>query len=354
LPETVVRTLVAAAAIVVIVAGLRAASTLLLPLAIASFLAMISYPLVAWLERHRFPRWSAVGITLLGLLTTLLGPGLVIQNATRQFADAAPRYEARLTEMTGGWFAWLRAQGVETGRITDILNWSAMLDLAGGLFTNIAFLISNALLVLLVAAFVLMEAAGFPDKLYGAFLIDRAALRRFQQVTGEVQQYLRVKTAVSLATGVVVGVWTAVLGVDFAVLWALLAFLLNYIPNIGSIMAAVPPVMLSLVQAGPGRAGLVAAGFVAVNLILGSVVEPYLTGRQLRISPLVVVLSLIFWGWVWGPVGMVLAVPLTMVVRIFLEHSRGLEWAAVLIAGGGPPVDVAVGDADPPARKDDS
>lgn len=355
LSDAVLRWLLAAAALVIIVAGLRAASTLLLPLAIASFLALVSYPTVAWLERHHFSTWSAVALTLLGLLTTLLGPGLVVYNATVQFATAAPRYEARLSAMTAEWFAWLQARGVDTSQVSDLLNWTAAIDLAGNLFANIAFLLSNAFLVLLVVAFVLMEAGGFPRKLSEAFLIERTSTGHFHRVTGEVQQYLRVKTVVSVITGLLVTFWTAVLGVDFAVLWGLLAFLLNFIPNFGSIMAAVPPVLLALMQAGLGNAAAVASGFAVINMTLGNIVEPILTSRQLHISPLVVVLALIFWGWVWGPIGMVLAVPITMVIRILLEHSHDLRWVAVLIAGSNapplaPPADAvahAVADSQP-------
>jgi AI-2 transport protein TqsA len=344
--DAVLRTLVAAAALVVIVAGLRAAAALLVPVAIAGFLAITSHPLVSWLERRRLPTWSAVGLTLIALLLMLLGPGLVVQNAATRFVTVAPRYGARLSTMTAGWFQWLQARGVDTSQMADVLNWTDMLNLAGGLFSNAAFLLSNALLVLFVVAFILMEAAALPDMLSRTFLVDKGAIDRFHRVTGEVQRYLRVKTAIGLATGLAVGLWTATLGVDFAVLWGLLAFLLNYIPNFGSILAAVPPVLLSLVQAGVGRAVAVGIGFLAVNMVLGNIVEPYVIGRRLRISPLVVVLSLIFWGWVWGSVGMVLAVPITMIVRILLEQSRELRWAASLIAGGElpTPADVAVAD----------
>lgn len=355
LSDGVLRALFAISAVVVIVAGVRVAATLLVPLAIAGFLAMVCYPLVSWLERHRLPKGAAVGLTLAALLTTLLGPGLVVHGAATQFAAAAPRYQARLGAMTAGWFEWLQAQGVDTSQISEILNWAAVLDLAGGLFTNVAFLLSNALLVLFVVAFVLMEAGGFPDRLYQAFLVDRAAIDRFHRVTDEVLVYLRVKTAVSLVTGLLVGLWATALDIDFAVLWGLLAFLLNYIPNFGSILAGVPPVLLALVQVGVGRAAALAGGLMAINFVLGYLVEPYMTGRQLRISPLVVVLSLVFWGWVWGPIGMVLAVPVTMVVRILLEHSPELRWAAVLLeggrpAGGGAPTPSERGAAAPRSR----
>lgn len=316
---------------------MRTAATLLVPLAIAGFLALISYPLVAWMQQRHFPKWTAVTLTVLALVMTLLGPGLVVQNAAVQFVTAAPRYEARLSEMTLEWFKWLQSRGLDASRVADVLNWTAALDLAGNLFTNIAFLLSNIVLVLLVVAFILVEAAGFPAKLSKAFMIDAMALGRFHLMTADVQRYLRVKTAVSLITGLLVWFWTALFQVDFAVLWGLLAFLLNYIPYFGSIMAAVPAVLLSLVQAGPAEASLVAAGLIAINIVLGHLIEPYVTGRQLHISPLVVVLMLVFWGWVWGPVGMVLAVPITTTVRILLEHSQDLRWVAVLIAGNESP-----------------
>ncbi|MDP1570537.1 MAG: AI-2E family transporter [Vicinamibacterales bacterium] len=342
--DGMLRMLVAVAALVVVTAGLSVASTLLVPLVLAGFVALVSYPMVSWLERHRLPKWAAVSVTLAALGTILIGPGLVVYGAATQFAAAVPRYRARLGAMTIGWFEWLEAQGVDTSQIAEILNWAAVLDFAGGLFTSVAFLLSNALLVLFIVAFVLMEAAGLPDHLCDAFQIDHAALDRFRRVTGEVQGYLRIKTAVSLVTGLLVGLWAAFLDIDFAVLWGLLAFLLNYIPNFGSIMAAVPPVLLALVQAGAGHAAGLAAGLMTINLVFGYVVEPSLTGRQLQISPLVVVLSLSFWGWMWGPVGMVLAVPITMVIRILAEHSPELRWVAVLLEGR-----TKVGGGDAPA-----
>jgi len=127
------------------------------------------------------------------------------------------------------------------------------------------------------------------------------------------------------------GLWCWILGVDFPVLWGLLAFLFNFIPNIGSILAAVPPVLLALVQFGIGRTLAVAGGYVAVNMVVGNVIEPMVFGRKLGLSNLVVFLSLVFWGWIWGPVGMLLSVPLTMVVKLALEHSEQYHWVAVLL-----------------------
>jgi predicted PurR-regulated permease PerM len=146
-----------------------------------------------------------------------------------------------------------------------------------------------------------------------------------------VQRYLAVKTTVSLVTGAAIAIWTGLVGLDFALVWGLLAFLLNYIPTIGSIIAAAPAVLLATVQLGLGPALLVGVGFLVVNTVLGNIVEPALMGRAVGLSTLVVFTSLVFWGWVWGPVGMLLSVPLTMIVKIFLENSDELRWIAVLL-----------------------
>ncbi|MGL4899754.1 MAG: AI-2E family transporter, partial [Shewanella sp.] len=147
-----------------------------------------------------------------------------------------------------------------------------------------------------------------------------------------VNQYMVIKTLVSLATGVIVGVGLALIGVNYALLWAVIAFLFNYIPNIGSIIAAIPAVMLAFIQLGPAAAGGTAMLYIAANMVMGNFVEPKFMGRGLGLSTLVVFLSLIFWGWLLGSVGMLLSVPLTMVVKIALESSQSGSWLAILLS----------------------
>lgn len=146
-----------------------------------------------------------------------------------------------------------------------------------------------------------------------------------------------IKTIISLATGVIVWIFLAVVGVRFAFIWGLLAFLLNYIPNIGSVLAAIPPLIQALLFNGLGDALVVAGGFIAVNMVIGNILEPRVMGRGLGLSTLVVFLSLIFWGWLLGPVGMLLSVPLTIVARIALETTEGGYRLAVILGDGRPP-----------------
>jgi predicted PurR-regulated permease PerM len=143
-----------------------------------------------------------------------------------------------------------------------------------------------------------------------------------------------IKTLISLATGVLIGIWLYILGVDFPVLWGFLAFLLHYVPNIGFIIAAVPALLLALIQLGAGTAALAAVGYLTIDLLLGNLFETRLMGRRLGLSTLIVFLSLIFWGSLLGPVGMVLCIPLTMTLKFACENNKGTEWLAVLL---GPP-----------------
>ncbi len=169
--------------------------------------------------------------------------------------------------------------------------------------------------------------------------------------------YLGIKTAVSLVTGLLIGTWAWLLDLDFPVLLGLIGFALNYVPTIGSILAVIPALFLSLVQFGSfGHSVLVLGGYLFINAVFGNIIEPNLMGRRLGLSTLVVILSLIFWAWVWGPIGALLAVPLTMVVKIMLENTEDLHWVAVLLDKSPPQARLSMAGAGsaPPPPHDDS
>jgi predicted PurR-regulated permease PerM len=188
-------------------------------------------------------------------------------------------------------------------------------------------------------AFFLLEVSRAPRLIRRALGDPDADLGYLAHGAEQVQRYLAIKTVMSLVNGAVaVGVCLA-FGVDFPLLWGLFAFLFNYVPNIGSVLAGIPPVLLTLVEYGPARAAAVGAVYVAIDMVSGNLVEPKVMGRRLGLSPLVVMLSLVFWGWMWGPVGTLLSVPLTSVAKIMFEHTADLRWVAVLL---GPDDDGAV------------
>lgn len=331
--EPGVRILLTVASMVILIAGLRAAASLVIPFLLSLFLALLTLPLVAWLQGRRVPTFAAVLIAVLVNVLAVAAILALVAGSFQAFTAAAPRYQARLGEMASATLVWLGERGIDSSQWipADLVNPGVVLDLVVAMLGGVASVLSNAVLVFLAMVLILLEAAGLPTKLQVALGARSVSLQHFDRVKLEVQRYLGIKTLVSLATGAAVGVCLAALGVDFPVLWGVLAFILNYIPNLGSILAAVPPVLLSIVQLGPGTAVVVAIVYLVVNTLLAAVLEPYLLGRSFGLSTLVVFLSLIFWGWVWGPVGMLLSVPLTMTVKITLENTAELRWIAVLL-----------------------
>lgn len=326
------RFLLIVASLVVVVAGLRAASQVILPFLVAAFIAILSLPLLFWLERRGVKIWLAVSATILADVLVMAAVVVLVGGSINELTDELPKYERKLRQLTAASRDWLIAKGVpaEDWSSVELLDPSRMIALTQTTLRGVAAVLSNALVVVLITIFILFEAATFPAKLRLA-LGDRGFEERFGKVTRELQRYLGFKTIVSAATGIVIGSWVAILGVDFAMLWGLTAFLLNFIPNLGSILAAIPAVLLAVVQFGVGRALLVGLGYLVVNVVLGNFVEPSLMGRKLGLSTLVVFLSLVFWGWVWGPVGMLLSVPLTVIVKILLENTEEFRWVAVLL-----------------------
>jgi predicted PurR-regulated permease PerM len=332
------RFLLVVACLVVVIAGLKAASSVFLPFLIAVFLSMITLPLLNWLQSVRVPRALAVPATITVALLVLGAVAFVLGGSIKGFTEQAPKYKERLDLMTTGLLHWVETQGINVSDqvrqiLTNLIDPARALDLVTGTLKGITAVFSNLLLVLLTIVFILSEAAGFPAKLERAFG-RRESSERFDVIRQEVQQYLGIKTLISLVTGSVVAAAMAIIGVDFPLLWGMLAFILNFIPAFGSILAAIPPTILAIVQLGPGHAIGVVIVFLVINIVLGNLVEPHFMGRRLGLSTLVVFLSLMFWGWVWGPVGMLLSVPLTMVVKIMLEHTEDLRWVAVLLDAG--------------------
>ncbi len=326
-----------AAAVVVLVAGLRAAAPLLGPLLLALFLAILSLPLLRWLLAHSVRPGLAVLATVLANIALLSAFGFALTGALNGFTKVAPGYLGQLYGMIDSGIEALRERGIDLAArfAAAQIDPGQIVDLAGGILgrsvARLASAVSYVTVVVVALIFLLSEMVNFPAKLTAAFGGDASSSQYFTRISGDFQRYLGVKTVVSLGTGLVVGLWVWLLGVDFPLLWGLLAFLLNYIPVLGSILAAVPTVLLTLVQLGSGRAALVALGYLAVNVLIGNLLEPHLLGRSFGLSPLVVFVTLIFWFWVLGPLGMILAVPITMALKIALDYSERWRWLALLV-----------------------
>jgi AI-2 transport protein TqsA len=322
---------------VVVVGGLRVAAPILVPFALALFLAVLTLPIVVWLQRLKVPGPLAI---FLAVLVDLAAIGLIILLASQSisdFQDRLPRYADRLTDLWRVWILSLQttdlpgAVNLASYLTTEAFRPDLIVGWVQGTLTRAINIASFAFLVFLILVFTLAEATVFPAKFRAVLGREKGHSSRLTKIVSEVQEYLVIKTFISLATGILLGAWCWVMGLDFPVLLGIIGFLLNYVPTIGSIIAGVPAVLLGVILFSPGLALVVGLGYLAVNFLFGNLIEPNLMGRRLGLSTLVVILSLIFWGWVWGPVGALLAVPLTMVLKIMLENTSDLRWVAVIL-----------------------
>lgn len=325
-----------AAAIVVVIAGVKAAESILVPFLLSVLIALIVSPFLAWMRTHRVP--SLVSIALIISLVILVGllMGALLGTSIADFKQNMPLYQEKLNSIFGSLVQYAAQFGlvVDAEFYLENFNPGSAMNLVVNTLGSLGGLMSNAFLILLTVAFILAEEVNFTAKLASARPNSKEALEALNQFADSVIHYLGIKTLTSLLTGFIVLVWLMILGIDYPLMWAVLAFLLNFIPTIGSIIAAVPAVLLALVQFDFGVAGLAALGYVVINTGVGNILEPRWMGKGLNLSPLVVFLSLVFWGWVMGTVGMLLSIPLTIVVKIALENDPRTRWLGVMMGTG--------------------
>ena len=326
-------TLISLGAFVIIIAGMRAAEALLVPFLLSVFIAIISAPPLFWLQRKGLPTIIAMMVVVVGIIGIAITLGALVGTSLDNFSQDLPIYQAHLRDKTVALAGWFEQHGIALSaqQVLKYFDPSTAMSLVAGILNSLGNLLANSFLIFLTVIFILLETSSFPAKLHAILDDAETSLAHFEKFTADVQRYLAIKTSTSLLTGVAITLWLMSIGVDYPLLWGLLAFMLNYIPNIGSFIAAVPTILLALIQLGVGAAVWVILGYLIVNNIVGNIIEPRFMGRGLGLSSLVVFLSLVFWGWVFGPVGMFLSVPLTMTVKIALDSSEETQWIATLL-----------------------
>lgn len=323
------------AALVIIIAGARMSANLLVPFLLALFIAVICGSPINALIRRGLPGWlasSLVGLTVaLGMFVMFV----LLGTTAEDFIDALPGYQEQFQALLGNWTEWFAGRGIDISRdgLSGALDPAATMGFFGGFLSGLGDTLSNMALILFTVIFLLADASSFPRKL-AMSKSDHAesSLRALQELAGSMNGYITTKALVSLLTGFLVWLALFLLDVQFAVLWGFLAFMLNFVPNIGSVLAAIPPVLLSLLDGDPVRTGMIIGLYLAVNIVVGNVIEPRVMGQRVGLSTLAVFLSLVFWGWVFGAMGMLLSVPLTMVVKFITQHHPGTAWFALLVS----------------------
>ena len=328
----ITKLLISIASLVIVIAGIKAASTVLIPITIAIFLALFSLALLKGFSKIKVPKFLAIIIVMGVLILSIVLFIDLLRSSIVDFNNALPEYKAKFNTVVSSTTSYLSSKGINVSenKIYEFFTLDQMMDFFLKSLKGIMGTVSNIVLVLVLVMFILFESTAFSKKFQFAFK-DSEKAKHFSKTSEEIQKYILIKSITSFITGILVYCFVLFLGLDFPALWGLSAFLFNYIPIIGSIVASIPPILLAIIQLGFGDAGIVAIGYVLINWGVSYFIEPLMMGKNLGISPLVVILSVFFWGWVWGPAGMLLSVPLMMVIKILLVHSKDFYWVGILM-----------------------
>lgn len=332
------RVLVSLACLVFIVFVARFAAPVLGPVALAATLAIAFEPFAIGLQRRGLSRGAAAVVTSLVMLVVVSGLLVLVLQAAFDLSKHFPTYAENLRAQASEWIGWLDRRGL--GVVAEKLRAGEPSTQAAVFAEQAASwalnLIQASVLVLLTTAFIQLDAPALRAALrrrVGANRLDgedRAELI-IDEGLGEIRRYVVVKGCLSFVGGALLGGWCFAWGVDGALVWGTLAFLMNFVPIVGSLLAAIPPVVLAFVTGGPAAAMGVASGYFAVNLLVDNIVEPRVMGRAVGLSPLVVLIAMAVWGFVLGPIGALLSVPLTLALRTALVAS-GLTWVEPLLS----------------------
>jgi AI-2 transport protein TqsA len=330
------KALIIGAAFVIIVAGMKSAKIILVPFLLSIFISIICSPLLFWLRKKKLPMWAALAVVIAIVLLAGLLLLALVGSSLNNFTQSIPFYQAKLQEKFLVISTFLQSAGINIPEkeILGLIDPGAAMNFASRILSGLGKVLSDAFLIFITVIFILLEAATFHSKLISILGESVDSIVFFKTFITNINRYMVIKTWISLGVGVLVTVWCAILGIKYSMLWGLLAFISNYVPVIGAIIAGFPVVLLSLVQIGVLTASLAAAGFLGIHILIGNILEPRIMGKGLGISTLIVFLSLVFWGWVLGYVGMLLAIPLTMAVKIGLSSSEETKWIGTLMDSG--------------------
>jgi AI-2 transport protein TqsA len=327
------RALIVAAAVCVLVLFARSAASILGPILLALFIAVIATPPLRWLRGKGMPKYLAVLLILLVLMDIASLVAITTTGALEALREGLPSYQERLVLLSDEFGRWLELVGIDRSRaaLRDLISPAAMSQFVYVALTNTSSILGTGFLVLLIVAFMLVEAPSLPSKLRAAFSVTSEGEEQLRRLFKSINRYMLIKSITSLVTGICIWIWLGVFGIEYALALAVVAVLFNFIPIFGNILMAVPAVLIALVQTNWVTALLVTLGYVIVNGVIGNIVEPRLMGRELGLSSVVVLLSLLFWGWVFGLIGLFLSVPLTMVVAAALNASPQTRPTAILL-----------------------
>lgn len=333
------QTFIVTAAFIIILAGIKHSGDILIPILLALFIALVAEMPLSWMQGKGLPRWIGLIIVMfVGLLIEILliaFIGETINNITASF----PAYEQRIIAIMQNLQSILSGLGFTVNQkmidnVANHFNPTMVMNILGNIASDLGRILSNGFVIFFMTAFLLLDIPNLPAKLKKTNLTSDTTEIRLRRFNHALKNYLGVYTAISLLTGILITIWLSILGVDFPILWGFLAFMLNFVPNIGSIIAATPAILLAFLQGGLNLGLMTTLCYVTVNVLIGNIISPKIMGKELDLSTLAVFLSLIFWGWLLGPVGMLFSIPLTMVIKIAVDGDKELGWLAIWLSSG--------------------
>lgn len=325
--------LVNIAALVIIFAGVIYAKSIITPFLLALFISIICVQPISWLERRGIPRGLALFIVILGLLLLFSGLFFLVGGTISSFTGNLTKYQSALSELGDSYIKYLNEKGLKipTNRIANLIHPEKILDYTATVMSTLLNMMGTIFIIFLISLFLLMEYASFSNKAKGILSESGTSIAYLYTILKNIRQYLAIKTLLSLSVGIFIYLALLIIGVDYPILWAVIGGVMNYIPNIGSIISTVPTVLFALIQLGLGGALWTLFSTLIIHNVFGNFIEPKIMGRGLGLSTLVVFMSLLFWGFIFGLVGMFLSVPLTMSVKIILEQNEKTKWLAILL-----------------------
>jgi predicted PurR-regulated permease PerM len=319
------------ACIIIVFAAIKQASFFINMLLLAVFITSISLAPLEWLKRKKIPETLAIIIVIIGILVLLSLISLIIGSSVNNFISKLPFYEEKFINLWGSTQVWMKEYNLveDDFNLIQELNPGSLAGMAGGFLASMGNVVAEALLVFILFIFMIFEASSFGNKMR---LVSPESSGQTDSILSRLKRYFGIKFLTSLATGLMITIALIIIGVDFPVLWGFLAFILNFIPSVGSFLAAIPAVLLALIQISPFGALITAIVYFAINTLIGNIVEPQLMGRNLGISPLIVFVSMIFFGYILGPIGMLIATPLTIVIKIILDNRPVTRNLGILLS----------------------
>jgi len=323
------------ASVIIVLAGIKNASEIIVPFLLSLFLAIILLPTYDFFNRKGLPHSISLVFVIGIFILFIVLVAQLIGSSIHDFNSNIDLYAEQLTVYYHSFVDMASKIGIEISvdELSSMINSKQIMSFASQIMQSMGSMFTNGFVVLLTIIFMLLESSNFKSKIVYASE-NSGAILHIEKISSQIKEYMVLKAIMSIFTGLIVWISLVLIGTDYAFLWAVIDFLFNFIPHIGSIIAAVPAVLLTLVQLGTFSSLIVATVYVAINVIIGSVVEPKVMGKGLGLSTLVVFLSLIFWGWLLGIVGMLLSIPLTIMIKIILDDNENTRWISVLLGTG--------------------